>query len=198
MSVPQGITVVRELLPQPEKSVPLDFSRQDVLGEVMQLANAPCRWELLWRCRGRGGWAPPALLSQALPRAGASLVRGGFCVLYRVQVSEQAFTRLSFPGEEEKEGDKGRMRTFAERVTGSWPPESQVKSSEPCFLLSSVLVSQPFGTMVTRNSKINWRINCSSEFNTTLYFLSGSCCKVRVKKLMQSPQGPGQGASHLR
>lgn len=44
------------------------------------------------------------MLSQALPRAGASLVRGGSCVLHSAQVLEPSFNRLSFLGEEEASG----------------------------------------------------------------------------------------------
>lgn len=92
-SVPQGITAVHELLPQPERRVSHQlFPGRNVLGGAMRLAKAPCRSELLWRCLGV--WAALALLSQALSRAGASLVRGGICVLCGAWDSEQAFTRL--------------------------------------------------------------------------------------------------------
>lgn len=64
----------------------------------MQLSKA---LELLWRHWGVG--AALALLSQVLPRAGASLVRGDICVPCGAKVSEQAFTRLSFQVKKRKE-----------------------------------------------------------------------------------------------
>lgn len=68
----------------------------------MQLAKDPCRLELLWR--HLGVLVIPVLLSQALPRASATLVGGGSCVLCTAQVLEPSFNRLSFPGEAQASG----------------------------------------------------------------------------------------------
>lgn len=140
----------------------------------MQLAKDPCRLELLWR--HLGVWAAPALLSQALPRAGASLARGGICVLCTAQVLEPSFNRLSFPGEEEASG-----------------LQNLKSSSKTCCSLSSLLLSCPFAQWSLENSKINRRINFCSEFNTSHNFLSRSSCKGR--KLRWSPWG--LDASHF-
>lgn len=63
-------------------------------------------------------------LSQALPRAGDSLVRPSEPFLE--PKSRQTFNKLSFPGEEEKRSNVGGPRRFAEPVMFYWPPEPQI------------------------------------------------------------------------